>query len=271
MGLGTLTEQNDRPVAGRTGALSCAAWVAQRPWSRPQAWRRAQRSPRTLRSMRLIEQNQKAIIRARLRRAPRAPSTCRRPRCRRCRPATVQTTEQAVERYDAIVARGGWPQIPPSTRLQLGNRHPSVIAAARSGSPSSGDLDPNAGRYRRFRFLRRGRGAALPGAPRHHRRRHRPRRDASRRSTCRRRCGLTSSRSMSRGCARSAPISSPRFVVCNIPAAQIEAIENGVAVSPPYRGGRQARPAVARDQQQDRRDQLQSVLDRAGLDRAART
>ena len=40
---------------------------------------------------------------------------------------------------------------------------------------------------------------------------------------------------------------------------------------PPYRGCRPAGPAVARDQQQDHRDQFQSLLDRAGVDRAARS
>jgi murein L,D-transpeptidase YcbB/YkuD len=61
-----------------------------------------------------------------------------------------------------------------------------------------------------------------------------------------------------------------RFVVCNIPAARIEAIEGGVAVSRHTAVAGKVGPAVARHQFQDRRDQFQSVLDRAGLDRAAR-
>ncbi len=40
---------------------------------------------------------------------------------------------------------------------------------------------------------------------------------------------------------------------------------------PPHRRGRPARPAVAGRQQQDHRDQFQSVLDRAGVARAARS
>src|SRR5215467_12991567 len=41
--------------------------------------------------------------------------------------ATAQTTEQAVERYNAIVNRGGWPQIPSGSVLRLGDRHPNVV------------------------------------------------------------------------------------------------------------------------------------------------
>ena len=59
-----------------------------------------------------------------------------------------------------------------------------------------------------------------------------------------------------------------RYVMCNIPAAQHRGDRERRRGLAPHRGGRQAGPAVAGDQQQDRRDQLQSVLDRAGLDRA---
>src|ERR1700730_10377258 len=38
--------------------------------------------------------------------------------------ATAQTTEQAVDRYAAIVGRGGWPQVPSLSVLRLGDRHP---------------------------------------------------------------------------------------------------------------------------------------------------
>ena len=42
--------------------------------------------------------------------------------------ATVQHTDQAIREYEAIVARGGWPQIGDVERLRLGSRHPSVPA-----------------------------------------------------------------------------------------------------------------------------------------------
>src|SRR5262245_45881134 len=37
-------------------------------------------------------------------------------------PQTVQTTEQAIPKYEAMVAQGGWPQVQASDRLRLGNR-----------------------------------------------------------------------------------------------------------------------------------------------------
>ena len=42
--------------------------------------------------------------------------------------ATAQTTEQAIDRYAAIVGRGGWPQVTGVSVLRLGDRHPSVSA-----------------------------------------------------------------------------------------------------------------------------------------------
>ena len=60
----------------------------------------------------------------------------------------------------------------------------------------------------------------------------------------------------------------PRYVVANIPAARVEAIENESSVSRHTAVGRQARSCLARHQQQDRRDQFQSLLDRPGVDRA---
>ena len=145
-------------------------------------------------------------------------------------PATAQTTEQVVAKYEAILARGGWPQVPPTERLRLGNRHRERRGAA-----------PAPGRGRRPR--RRLRAAATSSIPMSMPRCAASRRVTasrstascasrpSRRSTCRPTCGSPSSRPMSRGCARSSGNLGPRYVVCNIPAAQIEAIENGVCVS----------------------------------------
>ena len=60
-------------------------------------------------------------------------------------PATVGATEQAIARYQQIVANGGWPTVPPVNELRLGNRHPSVVAL-RQRLIVSGDLDQAAGR-----------------------------------------------------------------------------------------------------------------------------
>jgi murein L,D-transpeptidase YcbB/YkuD len=59
-------------------------------------------------------------------------------------PATAQTTEQAIQQYEAIVARGGWPTVPPAERLRLGAKHPSVVPL-RQRLIAAGDLAANGG------------------------------------------------------------------------------------------------------------------------------
>jgi len=143
--------------------------------------------------------------------------------------ATAQTTEHAIERYAEIVTRGGWPQVPPVSVLRLGDRHPSVTAL-RARLAVSGDIDPNAvgndiydsyaeAAVRRFQarhgvtvdgVIRAETLAALnvPAPVR----------------LAQLKVNVTRLRALSANL-------SPRYVVCNIPAARIEAIENGAAVS----------------------------------------
>jgi murein L,D-transpeptidase YcbB/YkuD len=142
---------------------------------------------------------------------------------------TVQATEQAIPQYEAIVGRGGWPTVAPAKNMRLGARNPSVVAL-RQRLAASGDLDVNSGigevydsyvdaAIRRFQ-ARHGIGvdgtltqqtvnALNVSAP-------------ARLNQLK--TNLVRLRSMSGHAA-------PRTVVCNIPAAQIEAIENGVVVS----------------------------------------
>jgi len=143
--------------------------------------------------------------------------------------ATAQTTERAIERYADIVARGGWPQVPAAGALRLGDRHPSV-PALRARLVASGDIDPNAvgndiydsyvdAAARRFQArhgitvdgIVRGETLAALNVPA-------PVRLAQLKVNVTRLRGL------------SANLSS-RYVVANIPAARVEAIENGLAVS----------------------------------------
>jgi len=144
-------------------------------------------------------------------------------------PATAQFTDKAVETYDGIVARGGWPTVPPVDVLRVGNRHPSVVDL-RARLSASGDLDPSAvgndiydsyvdAAVRRFQ-ARHGltidgvlRGATLTAmnVP-----------ATTRRDQLKVNVGRLKSLTTNLG---------PRYVVANIPAARVEAIENDVAVS----------------------------------------
>ena len=182
-------------------------------------------------------------------------------------PATVQTPSRRSTLCAAIVARGGWPGVaavttaaarrPPSERHRRcarGWSRPATSTRTRSATTSTIPTSRlRCGASRRATASpstassasetlegaqRAGAGAARPaqgqsGAAAHAQHQPRP---ALR--------GLQHSGGAHRGDRER---------------------RRGVA---PHRGRRQARPAVARDQQQDRRDQFQSVLDRAGLDRA---
>jgi murein L,D-transpeptidase YcbB/YkuD len=144
-------------------------------------------------------------------------------------PATVQHTEQAIAQFDAIVAKGGWPEIPPSDRLRVGGRHPAVVPL-RKRLAISGDLDANAGvseiydsyveaGVRRFQARH---GLNVDGIAREN-----TLKSMNVPATVRLqqlRTNLVRLRAMSGNLGA-------RYVVCNIPAARIEAIEGGVAVS----------------------------------------
>ena len=143
--------------------------------------------------------------------------------------ATAQTTEKAIDRYAEIVGRGGWPQVPSAGVLRLGDRHPSV-PALRARLVASGDIDPNAvgndiydsyveAAVRRFQArhgltvdgIMRAETLAAVNVPA-------PVRLAQLK------VNVTRLRTLSANL-------SPRYVVANIPAARVEAIENGLAVS----------------------------------------
>jgi L,D-transpeptidase YcbB len=143
--------------------------------------------------------------------------------------ATAQTTDKAIDHYADIVGRGGWPPIPSVGALHLGDRHPSVTVL-RERLAASGDIDPHAAgndiydsyvetAVRRFQarhgltvdgMIRPETLAAL-NVPA-------PVRLAQLKVNVTRLRVLTANLS-------------PRYVVANIPAARVEAIENGLAVS----------------------------------------
>jgi len=146
-------------------------------------------------------------------------------------PATAETTQHAVQTYDAIVARGGWPVVPYDLELRLGTRHPSV-ADLRARLSVSGDLDPNASAVDNDIY-----DSYLDEAVRRFQARHGLSIDgvvneatfaamnvpaATRRDQLKVNIDRLKTLSSNLG---------PRYVVCNIPAARIEAIEHDVAVS----------------------------------------
>jgi murein L,D-transpeptidase YcbB/YkuD len=144
-------------------------------------------------------------------------------------PATAQTTEQAVETYEGIVARGGWPMIPKVDVLRLGVRHPSVVDLRKRLSVA-GDLDPSAvgndiydsyveSAVRRFQARH---GLTIDGVVREATLIAMNVPAATRRDQLKVNIARLKTLSTNLG---------PRYVVANIPAARVEAIENDVVVS----------------------------------------
>jgi len=143
--------------------------------------------------------------------------------------ATAQTTEQAIDRYADIVARGGWPQVPPVNVLRLGDRHPSVHVM-RVRLAVSGDIDPNAVGNDIY-------DSYVEAAVRRFQARHGLSVDGVVRAETLAAMNVPATVRLAQlkvNVVRLRVLSnnlSPRYVVCNIPAARIEAIENGAAVS----------------------------------------
>jgi murein L,D-transpeptidase YcbB/YkuD len=146
-------------------------------------------------------------------------------------PATAQFTEKAIATYDGIVDRGGWPTVPQVDELRVGTRHPAVVDL-RSRLTVSGDLDPNASAVgndicdsyveeavRRFQARH---GLTIDGVVR------------ASTLTAMNIPAATRRDQLKVNIERLKTLTSnlgPRYVVVNIPAARVEAIENDVAVS----------------------------------------
>jgi murein L,D-transpeptidase YcbB/YkuD len=144
-------------------------------------------------------------------------------------PATAQTTEQAVAHYDGIVARGGWPSVPEKVRLRVGARHAGIVPL-RQRLIAAGDLEANAGMTETF-------DSYVEGAVRRFQARHGLTVDGIVREQTLKALNVPApvrlsqlKTNLARLRAMSGNLGS-RLVVCNIPAAQIEAIQDGVAVT----------------------------------------
>ncbi len=143
--------------------------------------------------------------------------------------ATAETTQQAIATYDSIVARGGWPSVPKVDELRLGSRHPSVVDL-RGRLSVSGDLDPSAVGNDIY-------DSYVEEAVRRFQARHGLNIDGIVReatlvalnvpATTRRdqlKINIERLKTLSTNLG-------PRYVVANIPAARVEAIQNDVVVS----------------------------------------
>jgi len=144
-------------------------------------------------------------------------------------PLTVQTTASALTQYENIVARGGWPKVPPTERLRLGNRHPSVIPLRKRLS-IAGDLDATAGETDVF-------DSYVEAAVRRFQIRHGVTVDGIVRQETFNSLNVPADVRLAQlkvNLGRLRTLSSNlgnRYVVCNIPAAQVEGVENGVTVT----------------------------------------
>ena len=59
-------------------------------------------------------------------------------------PSTLAATEAAIAKYQAVVANGGWPEVPAGGELRIGSKSKAVLVL-RARLVASGDLDPVAG------------------------------------------------------------------------------------------------------------------------------
>lgn len=144
-------------------------------------------------------------------------------------PSTVHTTELAVGKYESILAHGGWPVVPPTERLRLGNRHPSVVPL-RGRLIAAGDLDANVGESDIF-------DSYVEAGVRRFQARHGISVDGIVRKETFDRLNVPCEQRLAQLKVNVERLKTAtrhlkgRYVMVNIPAAQIEAVEDGVVVS----------------------------------------
>lgn len=144
-------------------------------------------------------------------------------------PHTVQGLEQAIAQYQGIVSRGGWQPIPDRERLRIGARRRSVVVL-RERLIASGDLNASAGRSDVF-------DSFVDTAVKRFQARHGISPDGQVRESTYAALNVPAEmrlRQLETNLVRVRAHSGflgHRFIVMNIPAAQLEAVENGVVVS----------------------------------------
>ena len=145
-------------------------------------------------------------------------------------PSTAETTQTSIAQYETIVAKGGWPDVPPSADgLRVGAKGPGVPALRRRLS-IAGDLELNSGDPQVF-------DSYVDAAVRRFQVRHGLHSDGVVHEATLHALNVSADRRLAQLRTNAVRLKAltgnlgNRIVVANIPAAQIEAIENGVAVT----------------------------------------
>jgi L,D-transpeptidase YcbB len=145
-------------------------------------------------------------------------------------PSTAQTTEESIAKYEAILAKGGWPEVSAvADGLRVGAKS-AAVPALRQRLAVAGDLELNSGEADVF-------DSYVDAALRRFQVRHGLHPDGVIHEATLRALNVPADIRLSQLKINAGRLKSLtgnlgyRYVVANIPAAQIEAIENGVAVT----------------------------------------
>ncbi len=144
-------------------------------------------------------------------------------------PSTAETTQTSIAQYEAIVAKGGWPEVPPAGGLRVGVKSPAV-PPLRERLSIAGDLELNSGDPQVF-------DSYVDAAVRRFQVRHGLHGDGIVHEATLRALNVPAQTRLAQLRTNAVRLKSltgnlgSRIVVANIPAAQIEAIENGVAIT----------------------------------------
>src|SRR6201987_2470051 len=145
-------------------------------------------------------------------------------------PSTAQTTEESISKYEVIVAKGGWPEVSAVADGLRGGAKSASVPALRQRLAVAGDLELNSGEPDVF-------DSYVDAALRRFQVRHGLHPDGVVHAPTLRALNVPADIRLSQLKVNAGRLKSLtgnlgyRFVVANIPAAQIEAIENGVAVT----------------------------------------
>jgi murein L,D-transpeptidase YcbB/YkuD len=145
-------------------------------------------------------------------------------------PSTAETTQTSIAQYETIVAKGGWPDVPQAAdAAHVGVKSPA-IPPLRQRLSLVGDLELNSGDPLVF-------DSYVDAAVRRFQVRHGLHADGIVHEPTLRALNVPADRRLAQLKTNAVRLKSltgnlgSRIVVANIPAAQIEAIENGVAVT----------------------------------------